>query len=407
MKSNIIRSCAAAGVLFSMFSCAMASDNGSSDSTSKSTASSASNSSALSSVDFAHKLATGWNLGNTFDAGNKTGTMGLEAETSWGMPKTTKAMVQAIKSAGFTTLRIPVSWHTHVNSKSSYKIDEKWMNRVQEVVDWALDEGLYVIINIHHDNLTESEMRGGTAGFCLSLDPTLQSKSISYLTSVWKQVSEKFKNYDSRLVFEIVNEPRRIGESNEWNLNGEQESKLWNGIITNYEQQCLDTIRKTGGENANRFIMCPEYAASPHFLTYYKLPSDSASDKLILSTHAYDPYEFCMHLGSNNKFTSSVEGSITYLFNMLAEKYTSQGIGVVMGETSASDKKNTADRVKWTKCYYSKANAAKVSVILWDNNVTVATGGDINSGECHGYFNRAKLSWYFPEINAAIKESYK
>ena len=395
MKSTIIRSCTAAGLLFSMFSCAMAADTGSSTT------------SGLTSVEFAHKLATGWNLGNTFDAGNKTGTMGLEAETSWGMPKTTKPMVQAIKSAGFSTLRIPISWHTHVNSKSSYKIDEKWMNRVQEVVDWALDEGLYVIINIHHDNLTETEMRGGTAGFCLSVDPTLQSKSISYLTSVWAQVSERFKNYDSRLVFEVMNEPRRIGEANEWNLNGEQESKLWNGIITNYEQQCLNTIRASGGENANRFIMCPEYAASPHFLKYYSLPKDSASDKLIISTHAYDPYEFCMHLGSNNKFTSSVEGSITYLFKMLADDWTSKGIGVVMGETSASDKKNLQDRVKWTKCYYSKADAAKVAVILWDNNVTVAKGGDINSGECHGYFDRAKLSWYFPEINAAIKESYK
>ena len=376
-----------------MFSCAMAADTGSSST------------SGLTSVEFAQKLATGWNLGNTFDAGNKTGTMGLEAETSWGMPKTTKEMIQAIKDAGFTTIRIPVSWHTHVNSK--YVINEKWLNRVQEVVDWSLESGLYVIINIHHDNLTEGEMKGGTAGFCLSVDPALQSKSIKYLTSVWEQVAAKFKNYDSRLVFEIVNEPRRIGESNEWNLNGEQESKLWNGIITNYEQQCLNTIRASGGNNADRYIMCPEYAASPHFLTYYSLPTDTAQDKLILSTHAYDPYEFCMHLGKNNKFDASVEGSITYLFNMLAEKYTSKGIGVVMGETSASDKKNTEDRVKWTKCYYSKADAAKVAVILWDNNVTVATGGDINSGECHGYFNRKKLSWYFPEINAAIKESYK
>ena len=394
MKSTIIRSCAAAGVIFSMFSCAMAADNGSSSSAPSSP----------SSVEFAQKLATGWNLGNTFDAGNKTGTMGLEAETSWGMPKTTQAMIAEVKNAGFSTIRIPVSWHTHVDSK--YKIDEKWLNRVQEVVDWALDSGLYVIINIHHDNLTEAEMRGGTAGFCLSLDTSLQSKSISYLTSVWKQVATKFKNYDSRLVFEIVNEPRRIGESNEWNLNGEQESKLWNGIITNYEQQCLNTIRATGANNADRFIMCPEYAASPHFLSYYSLPKDTASDKLILSTHAYDPYEFCMHLGKNNKFDASVEGSIKYLFNMLAEKYTSKGIGVVMGETSASDKKNTADRVKWTKCYYSNAKAAKVSVILWDNNVTVAKGGDIDSGECHGYFDRVNLSWYFPEINAAIKASY-
>lgn len=390
MKSTIINSCAAAGVLFSMASCAMANDSGSS--------------ALVSSVGFAYSLATGWNLGNTFDA-FQNGNMGLEAETCWGMPKTSQAMVKEIKNAGFSTLRVPVSWHNHVNSKN--EIDGKWLARVQKVVDWALAEGLYVIINIHHDNLTEAQMKSGTSGFCLSHDNKLQEKSINYLTSVWKQVSENFKNYDLRLVFELMNEPRRIGEANEWNFTNPADSKEWNDIITDYEQQCLNTIRSTGAMNTVRFIMCPEYAASPHFLDYYKLPSDTVIDRLILSTHAYDPYEFCMNKGSNNTFTSTVEASITNLFNKLRDNYTGKGIGVVMGETSASDKNNLSERIKWTQCYYKKANTARVSVILWDNNVTVATGGDIDSGECHGYFNRAKLSWYFPDIITAIKDSFK
>lgn len=250
-------------------------------------------------------------------------------------------------------------------------------------------------------------MKSGTSGFCLSHDNKLQEKSINYLTSVWKQVSENFKNYDLRLVFELMNEPRRIGEANEWNFTNPADSKEWNDIITDYEQQCLNTIRSTGAMNTVRFIMCPEYAASPHFLDYYKLPSDTVIDRLILSTHAYDPYEFCMNKGSNNTFTSTVEASITNLFNKLRDNYTGKGIGVVMGETSASDKNNLSERIKWTQCYYKKANTARVSVILWDNNVTVATGGDIDSGECHGYFNRAKLSWYFPDIITAIKDSFK
>ena len=398
MKYKVFRSCAAMGLFFSMFSCAFAAEGGSG------TAGGAKKfGSSVSSVNAAFTLATGWNLGNTLDA-FVDGHAGLETETSWGMPKTTKEMIEAIKKAGFSTIRLPVSWHNHVDS--NYKIDEKWMARVKEITDWALDSGLYVILNIHHDNLTEAQMKKGIAGFCLSLDSELQAKSIQYLTSVWTQVSETFKKYDSRLVFEVMNEPRRIGESNEWGFSQPSDAKEWNDLITVYEQKCLDTIRASGSENANRFIMCPEYAASPHFLDYYTLPKDSAKDKLILSTHAYDPYEFCMNKGSNNKFTSEVEGSINYLFNMLSEKYTSKGIGVVMGETSASDKKNTAERVKWTKCYYKKAYDAKIAVILWDNNVTVAGGGDIDSGECHGYFNRKALSWYFPEINAAIKKSY-
>nr|AFJ44731.1 beta(1,4)-glucan glucanohydrolase [uncultured bacterium] len=396
MKNTAFKSYAAAVGLISMFSCAM-------------TAADLSEKMAvplapLSSVEAAHTLATGWNLGNTFDAfGN--GKMGLESETCWGMPKTTKDMISSIKKAGFSTIRIPVSWHNHVDSNNI--IDEKWMARVKEVVDWSLDEGLYVIINIHHDNLTEKEAKSGLPGFCVSEDSTLIEKSLSYLTTIWSQVAEKFKNYDTRLVFEIINEPRRIGEPEEWFFANPPDAKKWNTYVTQYEQACLDVIRKTGSENAQRFIMCPEYVASPHYLDYYTLPKDSAKDKLLLSTHAYDPYQFCMDKGSNNKFTPQVEGSIDYLFNMLNQKYTSKGIGVVMGETSASDKKNLEDRVKWIKCYYSKASAAKVAVILWDNNVTVKTGGDINSGECHGYFNRGNLSWYFPEINAAIKKSYK
>ena len=398
MKYKIFRSYAAMGFVFSMFSCAFAAEG-----TSGSTGLAKKFDSSVSSVNAAFTLATGWNLGNTLDA-FVDGHAGLETETSWGMPKTTKEMIDEIKKAGFSTIRLPVSWHNHVDS--NYKIDEKWMARVKEITDWALNSGLYVILNIHHDNLTESQMKKGIAGFCLSLDSELQEKSIQYLTSVWTQVSETFKNYDSRLVFEVMNEPRRIGESNEWGFPQPSDSKVWNDLITVYEQKCLDTIRASGSENTNRFVMCPEYAASPHFLDYYTLPKDSAKDKLILSTHAYDPYEFCMNKGSNNKFTGEVEGSINYLFNMLSQKYTSKGIGVVMGETSASDKKNTSERVKWTKCYYKKASDAKIAVILWDNNVTVAGGGDINSGECHGYFNRKALSWYFPEINAAIKKSY-
>ena len=357
----------------------------------------------LSSVDMAHSLRYGWNLGNTLDAYSDK-PLGLDTETCWGMPRTTKEMIGKVKNAGFYSIRIPVSWHNHVNSKN--KIDKKWMARVKQIVDWALEAKLYVIINIHHDNLTPEQVKSGKAGFCLSLDSNLQSKSISYLTTVWSQVAETFKDYDHNLIFEIMNEPRRVDESTEWGFPNQKESKIWNDMIKNYEQQCLKVIRESGSKNSDRFVMCPEYAASPYFLDYYSLPEDSAKDRLVLATHAYDPYDFCMNKGSNNKFTSNVESSVNYLFKMLAEKYTSKGIGVVMGETSASDKNNLADRIKWTKCYYGNANKAKISVILWDNNVTVAKGGDIDSGECHGYFDRNNLSWYFPDILSAIRESY-
>lgn len=98
------------------------------------------------SVDFAYSLKLGWNLGNTLES---TGTRLLNAETAWGQPKTTKEMIDYVKEAGFTGIRIPVTWSSHMND--DYTIDEMWMDRVQEVVDYGLDAGLYVILNSHHD----------------------------------------------------------------------------------------------------------------------------------------------------------------------------------------------------------------------------------------------------------------
>ncbi|MBR1638502.1 MAG: glycoside hydrolase family 5 protein [Treponema sp.] len=356
----------------------------------------------LSSIDFAKELIIGWNLGNTMDA---------PTETGWGMPETTKAMIDAVKAAGFKTIRIPVSWSTHVSSDGNYTIDSTWMARVKTIVDWAIADDMYVILNVHHDNYSTSEI-STKAGFAISTDSTIQTKSKAYLKAVWTQIASTFNNdYNEKLIFEVLNEPRAVGTADEWYISNDSTAEKYCDVITDYENTCITAIRDTGGKNANRFIMVPGYAASGSdqtMLKAYTLPEDSAEDKLILSTHAYSPYNFAM-ANSDSEFGSDDEDFLTSIFNYLKTNYTDKGIGVVMGEASASNKDNTEERIKWVKDYFAKAKAAGIPVVLWDNMVYTADGNESTdsgyNGEHHGWLNRNACKWYFPTIIKAMMDT--
>ena len=346
---------------------------------------------------FITSLGNGWNLGNTFDACSYTDreNKGNSTETSWGMPETTKEMIEAIAAQGFKTIRIPVSWHNHISKQKNrdYTIDSSWLKRVKTVVDWSLGAGLHVILNIHHDNLTEAQMNS-CYGFCVSQNPNVKVLSKNYLSSVWAQVAKEFKNYDERLIFEVLNEPRCVGTPYEWYGQGKNISDA-NKVICDYEKACLEAIRAAGGKNATRYVMIPTYAANPDLTEGWAMPEDSASGRLIVSVHAYTPYEFCMNEDSEKAFTKNVEGSVSWLFTSLTEKFTSKGYPVIIGEMSASDKGNLEDRIKWMDSYTAKAKSAHIPVILWDNMVTYPSG---EKGERHGYFNRRNLTWFYPEL---------
>lgn len=371
----------------------------------------------VSSVEMAKNMIIGWNLGNTLDATgdwtDENGVFhsdlkGLETETGWGMPTTTESMITAIKNAGFKTIRIPVSWHNHISDKTNYMIDSAWMDRVKEVVDWAYNKDMYVIINIHHDNLAESNL-SGNCGFALSNNADLQNQSKAYIRNVWTQIAVEFASYDERLIFEVLNEPRDVGGKvfrDEWNYSGKDALN----IITAYEQVGIDAIRAVPG-NKNRFIMVPGYAASgtnATMLGNFTLPTDSASDKLILSTHAYSPYNFAM-ANSDSVFGDDDKADLNSIFNYLKTNYTDKGIGVVMGEASASNKDNTAERIKWVKYYFEKAKEAGIPVVLWDNDVADPDGNENvdggYNGEHHGWLNRKSGKWYFPTIIKAMMDT--
>ena len=378
---------------------------------------------ATTSVQMARNMAIGWNLGNTLDATadwtDNNGVFhselkGIETEECWGMPKTTETMITAIKNAGFKTIRIPVSWHNHITETTNYTIDTAWMARVKQIVDWAYSKNMCVIINIHHDNLSISDINGHI-GFAISDDTAIQTQSKIYIEKVWTQIATTFASYDNKLVFEVLNEPRDIdgkfAEQKSYTNNSEwwSNQKSVMDIITAYEQIGINAIRAVTG-NENRFIMVPGYAASgsdSEMLALYTMPTDSAADRLLLSTHAYSPFDFAMKDMTDTVFGDDDKGILDKIFSYLKTNYTDKGIGVVMGEASATDKENLSDRIAWATYYFTKAKEAGIPVVLWDNMVTANTPNSTDVGERHGYYDRNANTWYFPTmIQAMMKAVY-
>ncbi len=353
----------------------------------------------LSAINFVETLGAGWNLGNTLDA-HVDGMTGLATQTSWGQPLTTQAMLDGIRDAGMKVVRIPVSWHNHVDA--AFTIDPVWMSRVIEVVEYARAADLAVIINIHHDDKKEYYYP----------DPVHAARSREYVTRVWKQIALMFRHYDERVIFELLNEPRLVGHVNEWNWNnGNLDPDLAESarIIGELEQAALDVIRETGGNNAERYVMVTPYAASPwaSFSSHFAIPEDTADDKLILSVHAYTPYVFAMQDPGVSAFTDAHKSEIDQFMGQLHTTFTvAKNMPVIIGEYGATNKNNLADRVAWFSYYCGKAASYGMSTILWDNgNHVVPSSGKFS--ELYGFYNRTAQTWYFPEILEAIIGAYE
>lgn len=344
-------------------------------------------------MQFLKRLGVGWNMGNTFDAvkaawNAHADEMTLEA--SWCGVYTTEEMIQAVHDAGFSTIRIPVSWHDHV-SGDDFLISERWMARVQEVVDWAIKRGMYVILNIHHD---EDEF---------DLPKAHEALSARYIASVWAQIAARFRDYDEHLIFESMNEPRLMGSSYEWAFDKEAEACLEAADCLNKLNQIfVDTVRASGGENEKRYLMVPGYCAAPENALgdYFALPQDTADNRIIVSVHAYTPYAFALQEGGISQFdlsSNAQKSEIAQFMEALYQQYIRQGIPVVIGEFGARNKgDNLQDRVNFTAFYAASASIRNLPVLWWDNNAF--TG----NGELFGLFRRADCSWPYPKILEAL-----
>ena len=345
--------------------------------------------------DILADMGIGWNLGNTLDA---TGGSGVGSETSWGCPKTTQALISKVKALGFNTVRIPVSWVNHTTG-SNYTIDSEWMDRVQEVVDYCYNEDMYVILNIHHDN--KEKLDSTNRGY--STDSTYKATSERFVKKVWSQIADRFEDYDYHLIFETLNEPRRIGyygsggQSEWWFPVNSPDSNIQDSIsvINTLNQDAVDTIRSKDGYNKGRLIMCPGYAASLDgaVTSYFQLPTDidGNTNRLVVSVHGYVPYNFAMNVGggSTDTYSSSIKSELNSIMNTIKTNFINNGIPVVMGEFGATAYKPVEQRKLWATDYATIASSMNMPIVLWDNNAfnKYDDNGNPNS-ECHGYINR-------------------
>ena len=341
-------------------------------------------------VQFVRDLKLGWNLGNTFDAtdvGSVTDEM--DYESAWCGTVTKIENIAAIKAAGFQTVRIPVSWHNHVDEENH--ISEQWMARVKEVVDWCRACDLYVIVNTHHDI--------GENGYYP--DSANLERSKAFLGAVWQQVADTFRDYDEHLILESLNEPRLADTAFEWSFSANSpECRDAVNCINTLNQLFVDTVRAAGGRNETRYLLCPGYGASTDglFSDGFALPEDPAG-RVIVSVHAYTPYHFALDYPGTTVFSTANPADTRQIDNFMDDlyaKFVMNGIPVLIGEFGARNKDNLAERVQFAAYYTAAARARGISCCWWDNNAF------IGSGENFGLLSRGDSIFMYPEIVQAL-----
>jgi endoglucanase len=333
-------------------------------------------------------MGMGWNLGNQFDAHDN----GVSSETAWRQPKVTQETFNKVAAAGIKTVRIPITWMGHIGNAPDYKIEDAWLNRIAEVVEYAENAGLNAIINIHHD--------GSDSKYWLNIkncaiNATSQKNTIAQLSAMWTQIAEKFKDKEHFLIFELLNEIQDGGWG--WGANRNDGGKQYNAL-NEWLQAMVTAIRATGGKNADRWIGVPAYNTDIDLSEYLVLPDDPAH-KLMVAIHYYAPYEYTLeyqyqqwgHTAASGKTTNyGQEKDCESQMKKLYDRFTSKGIPVYMGEMGNVNRLNATNE-KFRAYYFEYVCKVMhdnfIPAILWDNGVEKA------GKECHGYFNHGTGNW--------------
>lgn len=352
----------------------------------------------LTSVALTREMGIGWNLGNSLEAITVNGTTYSGSETSWGNPVVTKALIDQVKASGFNTVRIPVSWSHMLEDQSAYEIRDEWKQRVEEVVSYVLDNGMYAIINIHWD--------GGWMN-----DPTYEKQEAinEKLETLWQQIAVYFRDYDDRLLFAGTNE---VHLENDYNAPTAEYAEVQNS----FNQTFVRTVRGTGGRNTYRHLVIQAYNTNiDHAVNFLALPEDPTEDRLMVEVHFYDPYQFTLEesngaalWGAVNAGSSAHSGWgdedwVDQQFQSMKSNFIDAGFGVILGEFGAilrTNPSNTtyeahvASRNSYLNYVTSSALENGLVPVYWDNG---ATG---NNG--FGLFNRASAETVHEDAVEAI-----
>ncbi len=365
--------------------------------------------------EIAEAMGAGWNLGNQLEA-NSGGSVD---ETVWGNPTVTQELITAVADAGFTTVRVPVSYLDTIDDENDYTIDSTWLDRVEEVVQYCYNEGLYVIINVHGDGYNSI-----TGGWFL-VNGEDQDYICEKYEAVWKQIAERFADYDEHLIFESMNE--------EFDGTYTDPDPDYYANLNTYNQIFVDTVRATGSKNTHRWLLVPGWNTD---ITYtvgdygFEMPTDESCDagesRLMLSVHCYTPWDYCGEedlktilwgdYGTNlmdtygfpsmNKVKWGEEDYLDELFQQLYDQFVANDIPVVIGEYGCIDKSSAytdfSGEIQGNRAYYNgyvagKAASMGMIPVYWDNGYNGVYG--------FGLFDRNTYEQTQPEIISTIIEA--
>lgn len=334
----------------------------------------------LSADEMVAEMGNGWNLGNTMDG--HTGF--TPSETLWQNVETTQALMKELHDIGFNTIRVPVTWGTMIDDENGYAIDEKWMSRVQDIVDYAVNMNMYVIINIHHDG---AEQTGWFRIAAEDLDPVKEKYA-----AVWGHIAERFKDYDEHLIFESMNEVTGPGS----NLAEDT------AIINEFNQIFVDTVRATGSNNAVRWLSVPGRYTNIQNTTNpdngFKLPEDTVENRLFVAVHFYDWHFGMLETTQTTTYSYDSAKALQADFQKLSV-FTDNGIPVILGEYGAINKNNTLDRAYHLEIVNRICQQLGIVPCYWDQGWY-----DLSMEPDFSYtlIDRATCEQVYPEIVSAM-----
>ncbi len=343
----------------------------------------------MTSTQIAQDINIGWNLGDTLDVCeadrdddgivNETAPAGEKVdETLWGNVRTTPELFSYLKEDGINAVRIPVTWRDHIGPAPDYTIDKEWLSRVHEVVDFAMNENMYVIINLHHDG-------GGDPNF----GAWIRNASTDYeavekeYKAVWSQIAESFSDYSEKLIFESMNE---VGFDD---LSKPEAYTTLNKL----NQTFVDLIRASGDKNATRHLLIAGYwtDTAQTCSSLYKVPDDP-SGRVMVSVHYYTPWQFCITNAQHTWGTDSDIQAMTDDVEKLKTTVVDKGIPVIIGEYGTRTENDHDSRVLYVKTLTKLCHDAGIPCFFWDN-------GEEYDREAH--------QWRTDGLLEAMKESVK
>ncbi|MCR4734205.1 MAG: glycoside hydrolase family 5 protein [Treponema sp.] len=343
----------------------------------------------MTSLELIEKMGNGINLGNTMEAyrgwNKSTKRNPSDYEKLWGQPVTTRQMFKAYKDAGFDSVRIPVAWTNMMDyEKGDYRINPKLLDRVEEIVNYALAEDLYVIINDHWD--------GQWWGMFGSADKAQRTEAIKLYKSLWTQVANRFKNYSEKLIFEGANEELGGRLNDDTALSNGKRGNLSEfecyQAVNKINQCFVDVVRASGGNNKKRFLLIAGYdtdiikTSSDEF----KMPEDKAKSRLLISVHYYTPSTYCIInedvSWGKNKTSWGTKQDYNLMNDYLGrmKKFTDKGYGVIIGEYGVARNKDGSMKegmCQWLQNVLDNSEKYSYCPMLWDCNTFFKKTGNL------------------------------